>query len=79
MTNQNDFIHENDGNNIQVPGMALRSNAGLPDSKQKTYKSRNIQSSSNFRIVSMNPGDRKVAGCLMFSGTFGGLSSWKTL
>ena len=66
MTNQNAFIQEDISKDIQVPGMALRSNAGLPDSKQKTYKSRNIQCSSNLRIVSMSPGDLRVAGCFNF-------------
>ena len=30
MTNQNTVIPENANNNIQVPGMVLRSNAGSP-------------------------------------------------
>ena len=37
MDNQNTFKLENTNNNIQVPGMALRSNAGLPISS-KTKK-----------------------------------------
>jgi len=36
------------------------------------YKLNMANHISNLRIVSMIPGDRKVAGCLMFSFNFGG-------
>jgi len=39
---------------------------------RKTYKPKLSNYNSNLRIVSMIPGDRKVAGCLMFSGNDGG-------
>ena len=38
----------------------------------KTYKPQLSNYISNLRVVSMIPGDRKVAGCLMFSGNDGG-------
>ena len=37
-------------------------------SNPKIYKSSKIVNISNLRIVSMIPGDRKVAGCFNFSG-----------
>lgn len=35
---------------------------------EKTYKEWFIGNSSNFRIVSMSPGDFVVAGCFVFLG-----------
>ena len=61
MAKQNTFIPENTIDNIQVPGMALRSNAGIPH--HNLYKPLDAPYPSNLRIVSMIPGDRKVAGC----------------
>jgi len=40
---------------------------------QNAFKPICSSSISNLRIVSMSPGDRKVAGCLMFSYDFGSL------
>jgi hypothetical protein len=34
---------------------------------QNPFKLKNTKNVSNLRIVSMIPGDRKVAGCLVFS------------
>ena len=39
---------------------------------QKAYKEDRAMNISNLRIVSMIPGDRKVAGCFNFSNDFGG-------
>ncbi len=57
MTDQNTYKIENTINSIQVPGMALRSNARLPASKSKFYKPYLIPTISNLRIVSMSPSD----------------------
>jgi len=38
--------------------------------RQKVYKSQNNTIISSLRIVSMIPGDQKVAGCLIFSNCF---------
>ena len=38
-----------------------------------TFKPLIINNNSNFRIVSMIPGDRKVAGCFNFSDDSGGM------
>lgn len=40
---------------------------------RKAYKSVLFTNVSNLMIVSMNPGDRKVAGCFNFSCSFGGV------
>ncbi len=39
----------------------------------KFYKGSSSNNNSNLRIVSMIPGDRKVAGCFNFSRRFGGI------
>ena len=39
---------------------------------QNTFKSEKIKNISNLRIVSMIPGDRKVAGCFYVSNNFRG-------
>jgi len=41
--------------------------------KQKAYKPKKAEDNNNLRIVSMIPGDRKVAGCFNFSCGFGGI------
>ncbi len=41
--------------------------------KEKIYKESTIDYFSNLRIVSMNPGDRKVAGCFNYSKFVGGV------
>ena len=38
----------------------------------KFYKQENIVNTNNLWIVSMIPGDRKVAGCFIFCNVFGG-------
>jgi len=73
MTNQNAFIQENAGKDIQVPGMVLRDNAGLPYSKQKIYKCSDIL---NFRMF---PGDPSGSPDALFFLKFGGFSIWKIL
>ena len=40
---------------------------------QQIYKENIINIFSSLRIVSMIPGDRKVARCFNFSGDFGGI------
>ena len=40
---------------------------------KKVYKHHKIIDISNLRIVSMIPGDREVAGCFIFSRSFGGV------
>ena len=77
--NQNTFKVETPSNNIQVPGVTLvKGYAGFLYSKQKTYKSLNIQNISNLRIVSMNPGDsQELPDDYIFSFIIGGLI-WKT-
>ncbi len=42
--------------------------------EQKAYKSVVCYINNNLRIVSMIPGDRKVAGRFIFSSFFGGSS-----
>ena len=42
--------------------------------EEKIYKVRTLTDISNLRIVSMIPGDRKVAGCFYNSIIFGGIS-----
>ena len=67
MTNQNAFIGENAGKDIQVPCTAIRSIARLPDFKQKIYKCSDIL---NFRMF---PGDPSGSPDALFFLKFGGL------
>jgi len=74
MNKQKDFICGKSNNYIQVPDVTLFGGyVWLSDYRQKIYKSLNIQHISNLRIVSMIPGDRRVAGRYNFSKCVGGL------
>ncbi|OGJ21554.1 hypothetical protein A3K73_09375 [Candidatus Pacearchaeota archaeon RBG_13_36_9] len=44
--------------------------------KRKIFKHGRVPYTSSLRIVSMIPGDRKVAGCFVFSSCFGGFK-WR--
>ncbi len=46
---------------------------GIKMTSQKIYKSMKLLNISNRQIVSMIPGDLKVAGCFNFSCNIGGL------